>query len=417
MKRITNFLLGIIVSFILSNSLFAQQAASVIWPCTLESRVDTGNASSPSSAEGIGNVSGSSQLSGNDNWKIRSYSGTAAGTSITYQRWWPNDGVSAISWGSETSEVADRFVEFSLTPNAGYTFSLDSLRIYLLGGGTTNIRANIYYSTDGFITRTQLNPEASTDGIALAQNSASDVMLFSYSPTVQLDDSQTLSLRVYPWYTGSASTSKYLYTYNAGMFGVTENVVPVELTSFTASVINNNVELNWTTATEISNSGFSVERKTNNSNWQEITFIKGNGTTTEVSNYSFSDTPNKTAKLYYRLKQIDFNGTAVYSKTVEVNFGSPSKFSLEQNYPNPFNPSTKIKYSIPALGKMNMQTVKIKVYDLLGNEIVTLLNEEKASGEYEVEFDSGKYNLPSGIYFYSITAGNFNSVKKMTLLK
>jgi photosystem II stability/assembly factor-like uncharacterized protein len=93
----------------------------------------------------------------------------------------------------------------------------------------------------------------------------------------------------------------------------------------------------------------------------------------------------------------------------------PNEFLLEQNYPNPFNPITKISYSIPELS-----FVTLKVYDVLGNEIATLLNEEKTAGNYEVEFDSHSgsvRNLPSGIYFYKITTSNFSETKKMILMK
>ncbi len=95
----------------------------------------------------------------------------------------------------------------------------------------------------------------------------------------------------------------------------------------------------------------------------------------------------------------------------------PTSFSLKQNYPNPFNPSTIIKYSIPSIGKGDINSVQLKIYGILGNEIATLVNETKSPGEYSVSFDAGKYNLASGIYFYQLKAGNFISTKKMVLLK
>jgi hypothetical protein len=120
----------------------------------------------------------------------------------------------------------------------------------------------------------------------------------------------------------------------------------------------------------------------------------------------------------YRLKQIDFDGTFAYSSEVEVEVKAPNVFALEQNYPNPFNPSTKIKYSIPD-GNANevkqSQQVSLKVYDILGNEVVTLVNEEQTAGSYEIEFDAS--NFPSGIYFYQLNVGKFVDTKKMILLK
>ena len=411
MKIIIKFFLGFALVTILNLSIYAQETASSIWPCTMESRVDTGDAISPSLAVNTGNVTGIDQTSGNVDWRIRSYSGTASGTSVTYQRWWPNDGNAAISWGNETAEVADRYVEFSLSPNSGYTFNLDSIQLYLLGGGTSNMRANIYYSTDGFTTRTQLNPQAPTDGIILEQNSATDVVAYTYSPVVQIDDNQSVSVRVYPFYAGSPSTSKYVYFYNCGLYGTTAQTnVPVELTSFSASVQKNTVELKWTAATEVDNNGFEIERSRNKATWNTVGFVKGSGTTTETSYYLYKDVPAASGKLYYRLKQVDFNGAYKYSKVVEVNYGIPNKFNLAQNYPNPFNPSTSIKFELPEASFVNLT-----IYNLLGAEVETLVNEKLEPGTYTKNFNA--INLTSGIYFYRLTAGNMVVTKKMSLLK
>ncbi|MCH7774465.1 MAG: T9SS type A sorting domain-containing protein [Bacteroidetes bacterium] len=89
---------------------------------------------------------------------------------------------------------------------------------------------------------------------------------------------------------------------------------------------------------------------------------------------------------------------------------APTDFTLEQNYPNPFNPSTKIIYTIPEL-----IYVTLKVFDVLGQEIITLINEEKSAGRYEIEFDATA--LPSGIYFYKLQSENFVETKKMELTK
>ena len=96
----------------------------------------------------------------------------------------------------------------------------------------------------------------------------------------------------------------------------------------------------------------------------------------------------------------------------------PNQFALEQNYPNPFNPTTKIKYTIPSVGTSLMkflQFVQLKVYDVLGNEVATLVNEEKPAGSYEVTFDASQ--LSSGIYFYTLKAGSFTETKKMAMMK
>jgi len=187
--------------------------------------------------------------------------------------------------------------------------------------------------------------------------------------------------------------------------------LPVELTSFTVLYSNPNINLNWSTATELNNHGFEIEKSIDKTIWATIGFKEGKGTTSEPQDYTYSDNilEISSSKLFYRLKQIDFNGSFEYSHVVEVEI-APTKFSLEQNYPNPFNPSTKISWQAPVSG---WQT--LKVYDVLGNEVATLVNEEKPAGNYEVEFDAS--NLSSGVYFYILKAGDFIQSKKMILMK
>jgi Secretion system C-terminal sorting domain len=186
--------------------------------------------------------------------------------------------------------------------------------------------------------------------------------------------------------------------------------VPVELSSFTASVSNSVVNLNWSTATETNNSGFAVERKTQSSTWQQIGFVKGNGTTTQKSSYSFKDDITTSAKYYYRLKQVDFDGSINYSNIAEVDVNTISEFSLNQNYPNPFNPSTSISFTIP-----EQSQVKLTIYNMLGEKVVELVNEVKNAGKYDIKFTGN--NLSSGTYIYRLEAGSFISTRKMILLK
>ncbi len=188
------------------------------------------------------------------------------------------------------------------------------------------------------------------------------------------------------------------------------SVIPVELTSFTASASGSDIQLSWTTATEINNSGFSIERKSSGSDFTEVGFVPGFGTTTEPKSYSFADKNLDNGTYTYRLKQVDFDGTSAYSNEVEVNVTSASVFGLAQNYPNPFNPVTDIRYSIP-----QRNNVMIKVYDMLGKEVATLVNEVKDQGTYTVSFDAS--DLASGIYLYSLQSGSFVETRKMTLLK
>lgn len=191
--------------------------------------------------------------------------------------------------------------------------------------------------------------------------------------------------------------------------------LPVELTSFTASIINNRVILNWITASETNNLGFDVERLKNYKierlqGWKKIGFVEGFGTTTEIRTYSFIDDKKNVGSYSYRLKQIDFDGSFEYSPIVEVNDLVPNDFHLAQNFPNPFNPTTHIELSTP-----NSGFVSLKVYDILGREVATLINEEKPSGSYKIEFNGT--NFSSGIYFYELLSERFSLIKKMILLK
>jgi photosystem II stability/assembly factor-like uncharacterized protein len=195
-------------------------------------------------------------------------------------------------------------------------------------------------------------------------------------------------------------------TYTAG--------IPVELTSFNAISKKGYVELTWETATELNNHIFEIERKSESSDYRLIGFVEGAGTITEPQKYFFVDKYVDCGKHYYRLKQIDFDGSFQYSDEVEVFTIGDMNFNLIQNYPNPFNPNTVISFQLPVSG-----VVTLKVYDVLGNEIATLVNEEKQPGTYEVEFSpesSIKYPA-SGIYFYQLRAGDFVETKKMVLLK
>jgi hypothetical protein len=196
-----------------------------------------------------------------------------------------------------------------------------------------------------------------------------------------------------------------------GMVSTDYSFVPVELTSFVANVNTAGyVELNWSTATELNNHGFQVERKSVNGDFLAIGYVQGNGTTTERKEYRFTDRSVEPGKYVYRLKQMDFNGQFEYSPEIEVDVHPPLQFTLEQNYPNPFNPSTKIKF-----GLAENTNVKLSVYNILGELVATLVNNQLAAGFYEVEFDAA--SLPSGMYVYSIETPTFKEVKKMMLMK
>ncbi|GAB1349440.1 hypothetical protein MASR1M107_16540 [Ignavibacteriales bacterium] len=169
--------------------------------------------------------------------------------------------------------------------------------------------------------------------------------------------------------------------------------LPVELTSFTASATGNKVILSWSTATEVNNRAFEVERK-NNGSWKSIGSVAGNGTTTAPKSYSYSDENAGSGKIAYRLKQIDFDGSFSYSNSIEVDL-TPGEFNLAQNYPNPFNPSTVINFSLPVAS-----SVSLSVYNTLGEKVAELVNGMMPAGNHAVVFNAAKLN--SGLYIYEI---------------
>jgi len=193
------------------------------------------------------------------------------------------------------------------------------------------------------------------------------------------------------------------------------SIVPVELTSFTANVVDQVVVLNWTTATEVNNQGFEVQRSIDGLNFNNIGFVPGFGTTTEPKSYSHTDQSVTSGTYYYRLKQIDYDGSFTYSDVAEVEISLPIEFALAQNYPNPFNPSTSIQFSLPVDAQ-----VKINIYNLVGEKAAEIASGNFAAGTHKVNFNAS--TLTSGIYFYRLDAtgtdGNtFSSIGKMTLLK
>ena len=217
--------------------------------------------------------------------------------------------------------------------------------------------------------------------------------------------------------------------------------LPVELSAFTSSVNARDIVLNWTTSYELNNSGFEIERAVDNGqliidngqliidneqliidngqliidSWDKAGFVEGNGTTNEPKQYTFTDKNLPTGNYKYRLRQIDFNGNFEYFELDgAVSIGIPEKFSLSQNYPNPFNPVTNLEFGISELG-----FVSLKIYDAVGREVVTLVNENLMPGFYSVKFDASY--LSSGVYFYRLSAagrsGEFSVTKRMLLVK
>jgi len=194
--------------------------------------------------------------------------------------------------------------------------------------------------------------------------------------------------------------------------------LPVELSSFTANVKGNGVELRWKTESEVNSYLFEVQKSLQNSEWEKAGEVAASGNSNSPREYTFTDENVMAGKYRYRLRIVDNDGSAKYSNIAEVNTGMPVRFNLSQNYPNPFNPGTTINYQIP-----EKSFVTLSIFDILGNEVKNLVSEEKEAGYYSLSFNATGKNFSTGTYFYRMTitgleTGKVSSeVKKMQLIK
>ena len=169
-------------------------------------------------------------------------------------------------------------------------------------------------------------------------------------------------------------------------------------------------KLSWKTTSESNNHGFEIQRSKDNIRFEKIGFIAGSGTTSTPRSYEFTDINVQVGFYYYRLKQIDNDGTVCLTEAQMLEVIAPRTYALKQNFPNPFNPSTEIVYQLKESGK-----VTLKVYNILGREIKTLVNTYQEAGTHRLTFDATGF--PSGVYFYRIRVNDFDNVRKMAILK
>ncbi|MFZ4620352.1 MAG: T9SS type A sorting domain-containing protein [Bacteroidota bacterium] len=276
-----------------------------------------------------------------------------------------------------------------------------------------------------------------TDRFKLAAVKASDATVQAWDPAgagVQ----GGLNMRMY---ISTVNQKIYIADFMSSILGTSRSFLasvsggtdplPVELSTFTVSQKENSAILKWSTATEVNNHGFEVERKlvsrlggqagfkvqgsgttASNSAWTRIAFVEGNGNSNTVHEYSYADRSLSAGTYSFRLKQIDRDGMFSYSTEADVKVGSvPNVFALEQNYPNPFNPSTSIGFTLQESGYTSL-----RIYDALGREVVTLVNEDLQAGVYHQRtFDAVR--LSSGIYFSKLQSGENVQIRKMMLLK
>lgn len=206
-----------------------------------------------------------------------------------------------------------------------------------------------------------------------------------------------------------------------GTFHNFDQPLPIQLASFTAATVgNNHVRLDWRTLTETNNYGFEVQKASGQPfNYQSVpnSFVPGQGTTVEPHDYTYTDSAVVSGLWYYRLKQIDLDGTVYFSDGVQVDVLTsvddrpvPTEFALDQNYPNPFNPSTQIEFALPGAAH-----VRLEVFNVIGERVAMLVDEVRQVGYHKVRFD-GK-SLSSGLYFYRLSAGERSFLRKMVLVK
>jgi hypothetical protein len=214
---------------------------------------------------------------------------------------------------------------------------------------------------------------------------------------------------------GAGSGDIYVVKTNKdGGFG---EPLPIQLSAFSgASTGGGSVKLSWATVSETNSYGFYVERrKAGEKGFSTLpgSFIHGHGTTTIPQNYTFLDKSVMKGSWYYRLRQVDLDGSIHFNEPVQVEVTQsdlPVSLSLDQNYPNPFNPTTIIRYALPA-----RTYVTLSVFNALGQQVGTLVNDTQEAGYHEVRFDGR--SLATGVYFYRLQTGDFIQTRKMLLLE
>jgi len=315
-------------------------------------------------------------------------------------------GGGGVNYASMSFSVTESAGPFEVTaPNTAVSWPATSEQTVTWNVANTNASpvscstVNILLSTDG----------GQTFPLALASNTPNDG-----SELITVPDSRSSTARVMVEAVGNIffDVSNVNFTVDAP--------VPIQLATFTGRVTGgNDVILEWRTISEIINYGFEIQKAAERDReYQTIpnSFIPGHGTTIVPQDYSFVDHSGTTGMQYYRLKQIDLDGAIQFSDAIHIAIvtglaeNSPARFELLQNSPNPFNPATVINYQLPFHNH-----VTLKIYDLLGQEIATLVDGAEESGFKSARFDAS--HLPSGVYIYRLEAGGFVIAKKLVLLR
>ena len=322
------------------------------------------------------------------------------------------------SWGSNdhfASAVTDNGKQYNTyLPGAiGETYVSTSARSFtapmsygqsaiadMIAEGISGVKGYVYEPYSSSMADVSILFPMYADGFTLAESFFSASSYISWMDVVVGDPKYRLvNTRI-----GSGSTP--------GDSVHTSHPLPVELTAFRATVKGATVSLAWTTATEINNYGFDVERRYTNGLWKKIGFLAGHGSSNTAHAYSYSDNKPMAGTVQYRLKQIDRDGSFEYSKEIAaaVARSGMGAARLIGNYPNPFNPQTMIRFQLFQGGR-----VSLKIFNTLGQEVAALVNDDLPEGEYEVPFNGTA--LASGMYLTELRTGGVVSIHKILLTK
>ena len=240
------------------------------------------------------------------------------------------------------------------------------------------------------------------------------ISTISYPDTIYNDE--TIQLGMHYYYAVTAIDTFGRQSNFSNVVDIYVSSTPVELTSFSGYAEDGNAILEWETASATNNYGFEIERyKKTIGDFKRIGFVNGSGTTSAMHKYRFVDEHVPKGTYLYRLRQIDFDETFELSNTVEIAIGLTKRIKLNQNYPNPFNSTTNITYSIPQEGH-----VELIIYNMMGQEIVKLVDEYQKLGIHTVQWDGvdgfGK-KVVTGLYFYRLTHLGSSSFIMLSFIK
>ena len=342
--------------------------------------------------------------------------------------------ISCLGWSGNTPwgmgmDIRDNILINKLTPSSSIG---KSYALYVDAGGDPSIinyndyvvSTSAQFNTGFWGTKAYYTANGFRDSVYGGFNlkSVSDTVNFTSNYRIGASNGDPLLMGIpIPGITTDIDGNpRNLYTpYMGASEGLTP--LPVELSSFVSNSDGRNVVLNWETKTEQNSNKFEIESSLLLSNkWTTNGVVNGSGNSNSPKQYSYTAKNLQSGKYQFRLKMIDNDGTFEYSKIIETDITLPKNFMLSQNYPNPFNPSTKIDYQLPVNAN-----VKIEIYNIIGQKVADLINEDQAAGFYTIEFSAGSMhkNLTSGVYIYRLTAVNkqagvnYTNLKKMIMLK